>query len=135
MAKLVLTDAFITFASTDISSFVSSISLSTTLDVVDTTTHGNTSRTRVAALADNQINIEFMQDFASGSIESLVFPTIGTSVGMTVKPKSGSTTAENPQYAFNALVVEWQPVSGGVGALTTATCSWPISGNITKTTS
>lgn len=135
MAKLVLTDAFVTFASTDISSSVSSISLSTTLDVIDTTSFGNTSRTRVAALADNQISIEFMQDFASGSIESLVFPTIGTSVSMTVKPKSGSTTALNPQYAFNALVVEWQPVSGSVGELATATCSWPISGNITKTTS
>ncbi len=135
MARLVLTNASVTFASTDISSFVSSITLSTSLDVVDTTSFGNTARTRVAGLADNQITVEFFQDFASGQLESVVFPTIGTSAAMVIKPVSGSTTATNPQYSFNALVAEWQPLSGAVGELATASVTWPISGAITKATS
>lgn len=134
MARIVLTNASITFASTDISSYVSSVTLSTSLDVVDTTSFGNTSRTRVAGLADNQITLEFFQDFASGTLESVVFPLIGTSSAMIVKPVAGSTTTVNPQYAFNALVVEWQPLSGAVGELATASVTWPISGAITKTT-
>jgi hypothetical protein len=134
MARIVLTNASVTFASTDISSFVSSVTLSTSLDVVDTTSFGNTARTRVAGLADNQITIEFFQDFASGQLESVVFPTIGTSAAMVIKPVAGSTTATNPQYAFNALVAEWQPLSGAVGELATASVTWPISGAITKTT-
>jgi hypothetical protein len=134
MARIVLTNASVTFASTDISSFVSSVTLSTSLDVVDTTSFGNTARTRVAGLADNQITIEFFQDFASGQLESVVFPTIGTSAAMVIKPVAGSTTATNPQYAFNALVAEWQPLSGDVGELATASVTWPISGAITKTT-
>jgi hypothetical protein len=132
MPRIVLTNASVTFASTDISSYVSSITLSTSLDVVDTTSFGNTARTRVAGLADNQVTIEFFQDFASGALESIVYPTIGTSAAMIVKPVAGTTTATNPQYAFNALVSEWQPLSGAVGELATASVTWPISGAITK---
>jgi hypothetical protein len=134
MARIVLTNASVTFASTDISSYVSSITLSTSLDIIDTTSFGNSSRTRVAGLADNQVTIEFFQDFASGALESIVYPTIGTSAAMVVKPVAGSTTATNPQFAFNALVSEWQPLSGAVGELATASVTWPISGAITKTT-
>ncbi len=135
MARIVLTNASITFASTDISSYVSSVTLSTSLDVVDTTSFGNTARTRVAGLADNQVTIEFFQDFGSGLLESIVYPTIGTSAAMVIKPVAGSTTATNPSYSFNALVSEWQPLSGAVGELATASVTWPISGAITKATS
>jgi len=135
MARIVLTNASITFASTDISSYVSSVTLSTSLDVVDTTAFGSTARSRVAGLADNQVTVEFFQDFASGALESIVYPTIGTSVAMVIKPVSGTTTAVNPQYSFNALVSEWQPLSGAVGELSTASVTWPVSGAITKATS
>lgn len=135
MARIVLTNASITFASTDISSYVSSVTLSTSLDVVDTTSFGNTARTRVAGLADNQVTIEFFQDFGSGLLESIIYPTIGTSAAMVIKPVAGSTTATNPSYSFNALVSEWQPLSGAVGELATASVTWPISGAITKATS
>ena len=135
MPRIVLTNASVTFASTDVSSYVSSITLSTSLDVVDTTSFGNTARTRVAGLADNQVTIEFFQDFGSGLLESIIYPTIGTSAAMVVKPVAGSTTATNPSYSFNALVSEWQPLSGAVGELATASVTWPISGAITKATS
>ena len=135
MARIVLTNASITFASTDISSYVSSVTLSSSLDVVDTTSFGNTARTRVAGLADNQVTVEFFQDFGSGLLESIVYPTIGTSAAMVIKPVAGSTTATNPSYSFNALVSEWQPLSGAVGELATASVTWPISGAITKATS
>ena len=134
MPRIVLTNASVTFASTDISSYVSSITLSTSLDIIDTTSFGNSARTRVAGLADNQVTIELFQDFASGALESIVYPTIGTSAAMVIKPVAGSTTATNPQFAFNALVSEWQPLSGAVGELATASVTWPISGAITKTT-
>ena len=135
MPRIVLTNASVTFASTDVSSYVSSVTLSTSLDVVDTTSFGNTSRTRVAGLADNQVTIEFFQDFGSGLLESIVYPTIGTSAAMVIKPVAGTTTATNPSYSFNALVSEWQPLSGAVGELSTASVTWPISGAITKATS
>jgi len=135
VARLVLTNASVTFAGTDISAYCTSISLSTSLDVVETTSFGNTAKTRVAGLADNSVAIEFNQDFASSALEATIFPTIGTSVAVVVKPVAGTTTTSNPQYSFNALISEWTPLSGAIGELATASVTWPISGAITKATS
>jgi hypothetical protein len=140
MARIVLTDAYVVFASTDISQYVTSVTLSSTLDVVETTGMSNTSRTRVAGLRDNQVTLEFNQDFASGALETLVYPSdattkIGTAVSMEIRPTSGSASTTNPKYTFSALISEWQSLSGSVGELATVSVTWPISGAITKATS
>jgi hypothetical protein len=139
MARLVLTDAYVVLASTDISQYVTSVTLSTTLDVVETTSFGSSSRTRVAGLRDNQITLEFNQDFASGALETLIYPSdattkIGTAVAMEIRPTSGSASTTNPKYTFNALITEWQSVSGSIGELASVSVTWPISGAITKAT-
>jgi hypothetical protein len=135
VARLVLTNASVTFAGTDISAYAKSITITSSLDVVETTSFGSTAKTRVAGLADNSVAIEFNQDFASSALESVVYPTIGTSVAIVVKPVSGTTTTSNPQYSFNALISEWTPLNGAIGELATASVTWPISGAITKATS
>ena len=129
MARLVIQDAYVTFASNDISSYITSVSLSTSYDAIDTTGLGSTARTRVAGLADNQVTFEFNQDFAAGALESLVYPTLGTAVAVVIRPQGSATT---PVYSFNALISECQPLSGAVGELATASVTWPISGTITK---
>jgi len=128
MARIVLTNVAVTFGTTDLSSYVTSVTLGTTLDVVETTAFGNTARTRVAGLADNSVALEFNQDYASGALESVIYPTIGTAVSMTVRPVAGAS----PAYTFSALVSEWTPLNGAVGELATASVTWPISGTISK---
>ena len=138
MARLVLTDAYVLYASNDISQYVTSVSLSTSVDVIETTGLGNTARTRVGGLFDNSITIEFNQDFADNALEELIngtslgTTTVGTTVAMQIKPVNTTTSASNPKYTFNALIAEWQPLSGSVGELATVSVTWPISGVITK---
>jgi hypothetical protein len=108
--------------------------LSSTFDIVETTAFGQTSKTRVAGLADNSVTLEFHQDYATSSVEQTIYPTLGTAVTIAVKPANATTTAINPQYSFSAVVSEWTPLNGAVGELATASVSWPISGGITKTT-
>jgi len=128
MARIVLTNVAVTFGATDISSYVTSVTLGSTYDVVETTAFGNTARTRVAGLADNSVTFEFNQDYAGGALEATVYPTLGTAVSITVRPVAGSS----PAYSFSALVSEWTPLNGAVGELATASVTWPISGTITK---
>lgn len=128
MARLVLTNAQVVFGTTDISSYVTSVTLNTTYEVVETTAFGNTARTRVAGLADNNITLELNQDYATSALEATVYPTLGTAVSMTVRPVSGSS----PAYTFSALVSEWTPLNGAVGELATASVTWPISGAVSK---
>ncbi len=135
MARIVLTNCYVVFGSTDLSDHISSISLSTSYDIIETTAFGQTAKTRVAGLADNSVTFEFHQDYATSSVEQTIYPLLGTAVTVTVKPVNASTSAVNPQYSFSALVSEWTPLNGAVGELATASVSFPISGGITKATS
>jgi hypothetical protein len=138
MARLVLTNAYVVFASNDISQYVTSVSLSTSVDVIETTGLGSSARTRVGGLFDNSITLEFNQDFADNALEelingtSLATTTVGTTVAMEIRPVNTTVSASNPKYTFNALISEWQPLSGAVGELVSVSASWPISGVITK---
>ena len=134
MPRLVLTNASVVFGSTDLSDYISSISLNSTFDIVETTAFGNTAKTRVAGLADNSVTFEFHQDYATSAVEQTIYPLLGTAVSVVAKPVAGTTTAVNPQYQFSALVSEWTPLNGSVGELATASVTWPISGAINKTT-
>ena len=134
MARLVLTNASVVFGSTDLSSYISSITLNSTFDIVETTAFGNTAKTRVAGLADNSVTFEFHQDYATSAVEQTIYPLLGTAVSVVAKPVAGTTTAVNPQYTFSTLISEWTPLNGSVGELATASVTWPISGAITKAT-
>ena len=132
MAVLVLTNAFITINSVNLSDHVASITLTTNDDVVETTAFGSTARTRVAGLGDNSVAIEFHQDYATSNVEATIYPLLGTTTSVVVKPNGATTAATNPSYTFTALVSEWTPLNGAVGELATASVTWPISGEVTK---
>jgi hypothetical protein len=139
MARLVLTNAYVTINSVNLSDHVSSVTLTTSDDIVETTAFGSTARTRVAGLADNSVALEFQQDYAASSVEATINATgsslVGTTTTIVVKPNGATTAADNPAYTFTALVSEWTPLSGAVGELATASVTWPISGAITKAVS
>ena len=135
MARIVLTDASVTVNSVDLSTYIASVTLNSTREIVDTTGFSTSgARTRVAGLQDNSITLEFHQDFASGAVEATIYPLIGTTTSIVVKPTSSAASATNPSYTCTALISEWTPLSGTVGELATASVTWPVSGAITKST-
>jgi len=138
MPRLVLNNAYVLFASNDISEFVTQIELKTSVDIIDTTRIGSQSRTRQSGVFDNSVTFQFNQDYADNALEELIngtsmaTTTVGTTVAMQIRPVNAAVSASNPKYSFNAVITEWQSVSGELGALATVQVSWPISGNITK---
>jgi hypothetical protein len=135
MAALVLTNAYITINSVNLSDHIASVTLTTADDVIETTAFGSTARTRVAGLGDNSVALEFHQDYATSNVEATIYPLLGSTTTVVVKPNGSSTAATNPSYTFTALVSEWTPLNGAVGELATASVTWPISGDITKAVS
>ncbi len=127
MARIVLTNASVTINSVNLSDHVASITLTSNDDAVETTAFGSTARTRIGGLGDNSIALEFHQDYATSSVETTIYPLLGTTTTVVVAPYSGG-----PTYTFTALVSEWTPLNGAVGELATASVTWPISGEITK---
>ena len=136
MAKQVLTNVAVTFgtANTDISGYVTSITLSTTAAEVMTSAMGSSAMTRIQGMIDSSVTIELQQDYPT--IEKLFWDafTAGTAVPMTVKPNgTAAASSSNPSYAFSALPTSWTPVNGAIGDLATVSITYPISGAITKT--
>ena len=134
MAKLVLTNATVSLNSSDISSSVAAITLSTSAAEVPTTNFGSGGAvTRVAGLIDNSVTLSMHNDY--NAIDGLIFPLIGsTAVTMVIKSSTAAVSTANPSYTFSVLCTEWTPVNGAVGELNTADVTWPISGGITKAT-
>jgi hypothetical protein len=133
MARIVLTNAFISVGGVDLSDLVASVSLSETFDIVETTAFSSTAaKTRVAGLEDNSITLEFHQDYATSEVEQTIYPLLGTAAAVIVKPNGSATGAFNPSYTCSAIISEWTPINGSVGELATASVTWPITGAITK---
>ena len=63
-----------------------------------------------------------------------MYPLIGSTASIVIKPNGTAVGTANPSYTATVLVTEWTPVNGAVGELNTADVTWPISGTITKAT-
>jgi len=133
MARIVLTDAKITINSVNLSDHIASVTLTTSLDVVETSAFSTSAaKTRVAGLQDNSVALEFHQDYVTSNVEATIYPLLGTTTTIVVQPTSSAVGATNPTYTFTALISEWTPLNGAIGELATASVTWPITGAITK---
>lgn len=130
MAKLVLTNSNVVLGGTDISSYVASITLTISVNEVETTSFGTGAVTRVGGLQDNSVTLDLHQDYSA--IEGLVYPLIGSTTSLVIKPNGTAVGTANPSYTMTPLVTEWTPVNGAVGELATASVTFPISGTVTK---
>jgi len=131
MAKLVLTNANISIGATDVSSSVASVQIETAVDEVETTAFGpGNGKTRVGGLLDTTLSLSMHNDYSA--IEGLVYPLIGSTTTVVVKPNGTAVSSTNPSYTMTVLVTGWSAVNGAVGELNTVDVSWPVSGTITK---
>ena len=130
-----LSNASITINSVDLSSYVTSVTLSQSADNLEDTAMGDTSRSYIGGLKSGSVDIEFNADFAAAKTEATIFPLGGTSTAVVIKPVDASVSVTNPSYSFNAVVTEWDTLNGSVGEIATHSISWPITGAITKATS
>ena len=135
MAKFVLTNPAITINSVDLADRIASVSLNSTRAEVPTTAFGDEAVTRIAGLGDNSITLSFHEDFASSEVHQTIYPLIGTTTSVVVKPVNATTATDNPSFTMTVLVTEWPILNGAVGDLAAADVTWPVSGLITKSTS
>jgi hypothetical protein len=140
MPRIVLTDVSVTVNAIDLSQFLTSVTLTTSVDVVETTgMSSSATKTRLPGLKDNSVTLEFNQDFAAAgpeiTINAIGSSLVGTVVPIVIKPTSGAVSSTNPSYTFSAVCSEWQNLQAGVGELSTISATWPITGAITKAAS
>jgi len=134
MAKFVTTDYAVTIDGNDFSESINSVTLDISVEEQETTAFGNTSRTRIGGLKDGSVSLDWHQDFGADSVDATLFPLLGNTVTITIKPTSGAVSATSPEYSFDCLVTQYQPFANAVGELATLSVSWPVTGDITRDT-
>jgi hypothetical protein len=137
MPKFVVTEPVIVLAGGTVTSSVASVTINVEADNVDSTAFGTSGawRTSIPGLKTASVDMEFHQDVAAGAIDSIVWPLLGGTAAMTVRPGgSAAVGTSNPEYRFTANVNQWNPIDSAVGDLATVSVSWPITGPVTRAT-
>jgi hypothetical protein len=134
MPKFYAQDYKVTIGTTVLSSSIAAVTLDITQDDIETTAFGSTARTRIGGLKDATVSFDFHQDFAAGAVDSILFPLLGSTVAVKISPTSGTITATNPEYRFDALCTAYSPFSGSIGDLAVTTIQWPVSGPVVRGT-
>lgn len=135
MAQIVLTNADISIAGTDLSSLSNSLTLNYEIDAVEATGFGS-QHIFVGGLQNVSCEIALMQDFASLKTEATVYPLVGTTTTIIVIPVKGTAvSATNPRYTITgAYLAAHTPVAATVGELAMTTLTFQ-GGTLAKTTS
>ena len=134
MAKIVLTDASITINSIALSDHANSITVNYEVDSVEVTAFGDTGHNFTGGLRNLSVEVALMQDYAAANVEATIYPLVGTTTTLVVKPTSSAASATNPQYTITgAFLASHTPVAGGVGELSMTTLTF-TGGTIAKST-
>jgi hypothetical protein len=135
MGTTVLTNAFVSVNGVDLSDHVKNVSINFSVDDIDDTNMGDTTRVHKAGLKDWSVDIEFAQDFAAGEVDATLWPLVGTEVTVVVRNDTGSVSSTNPSYSGTAVLMSYPPISGSVGDLHTTTASFQAAGDLSRSIS
>jgi hypothetical protein len=135
MAIFVATDFSVSInGSTALASYLTQVELKTSANDITTTSFGSTWVTRVAGLKEGTVTLQFNQDYAAAAVDATIWPLLGTSATVVIKPTSTAVSSSNPAYTAVALVTDLTPVSGTIGDLSTFSVTWPTNGTVSRAT-
>ena len=95
---------------TDITDQVSSATLTVTVEALEDTAFGSTSRTMTAGLYSNELTLTAFMDYKASELYAILSPLVGTKCVVKVNPASGSDSATNPGFILTDTFLESLPV-------------------------
>lgn len=125
MPTMILKDAHISIAGTDLSDHAHQVSLEYSYDEVEDTNFGDkTHQFMPDSLQDWTLTVSFAQDYASGSVSEVLWNNAGKSVAIILRPKSTAVATDNPEYTADGIIINPGPLVGGsMGERKTVECT------------
>ena len=122
-----------TVPSIDISSYVSAITLTQTVDEIEVTSMGDSSHKFAAGLQAATLTIDFFNDWAATQVMTTLNAAFATTLAVSMITVKGTpVTAANPSYQFAIFVNNLTPVgSGGVGDEAASSLSFTVNTTVT----
>lgn len=99
--------------------------LTRTIEALESTAFGSTSRVYTAGLENNTLELELYMSYAASETYATLKALVGTSVTVTVSPSATSPgTATNPTFTLTGTYIETLPLlNASLGTLGTLTLS------------
>ena len=133
MSVKVVKNAGVILQSVNLSSYVTSASVSMTAAEVTTTAMGQGGVTRVGGLRDDSISVDFNTSYGTSSVESLLSDLVGVSTASIVVYTEGTVASTaNPAYSAIVMIPEFSPLDASVGELSTSSVTFAVQGTVTK---
>lgn len=125
--KLVLTECVIYVNGINFSDHVSNVTVTLKKAAIDTTNFAGGGKEQQGGLKEDSFQIEFQQDFAAAEVNATLFPLYenGTEFTVAVQPFQGAVSATNPSFSGTCILLEYTPLSGKVGDLSTTKVTFP----------
>jgi hypothetical protein len=135
MAIIAFKDASIVINSVDLSDRANAVTLTYEVEQQDATVMGG-NRAFVGGIQNNTLEVTLYQDFAASEVEATIFPLVGTTTTIVLKPTSSAVSSTNPSYTVSgAFLSSHTPISASdVGATSPITLSF-TGGTLAKATS
>jgi len=122
-------------ASIDLSAYVTSSTLTRSVDQIETTAMGDTGHRYVAGLENNQLVVELINDDAATAVLQTMNTLFKTNAYFKCALDKVSTgSAANPFYSGLILVDSITPIAGDVASLGMQSLTFQVSGAITVAT-
>lgn len=140
MSKFIIKDAVVTINSVDLSNRVAQVEVTMAADDVDVSTMGTGVHQHLAGLRNDQFVLTFLSDFDAAEVDATLFPLLATATSqptfaVKVRPQSGSASTTNPSYeSTTAILLNYSPISGAVGARAETQVTIPSNVAITRQT-
>lgn len=136
MAKLILANAFVSVNGVDLSDHLKQITLQTSAAMVDVTAMNSAGvLARLGGLKDWSLSLQFLQDFAASEVDATLFPLVGTSFAVIVRPVNTAKGATNPEFTGTGIMQDYTPLGETVGDAAMAPCTILGNGALTRATS
>lgn len=113
MAIIAFKDVSIVINSVNLSDHANSATLNYEIEAQDATVMGG-NRVSVGGIQNNTLEVTLYQDFAASNVEATIFPLVGTTTTIVLKPTSSATSATNPSYTLTgAYLASHTPIAAG----------------------
>lgn len=135
MATIVSKNAHLSLAGVVLSTWVRSVAINDPNVTVEDTRMGNNSQVNKPGLYNPGWTIEFAQDYAAGGPDATYWASLrGQTFTAICNPDGSTTSATNPRFTQQVVVSDYNPVSGDVGGLATASLTLVSAGDLSRAT-
>lgn len=135
MSEFIVDNAYLVVNSVNLSDHTRNAQVTGTGDQQDKTAYGATARSYLIGLLDANLQVEFNDDLAAGSVDATLFAAYAARQNVAVAYRAVNTTVSttNPEFQFTICPNQWN-IGAAVGVLAQKSLTYPISGSILRAT-